>query len=778
MHVGTYKEFLKRHFKKILILFLGIWYWFSLPKNLFEKGTSTVIFDEKGELLGAKLAKDEQWRFSEIDTIPFKFEQCILQFEDAYFYRHPGFNPISLTKSFIANVKAKKIVRGGSTINMQTIRLSRGSKKRTIYQKMVELILATRLEIRYSKKEILNKYVSHTPYGGNVVGLSAAAWRYYGRSPKSLSWGESATLAVLPNAPSLLYPGKNHYKLKEKRDRLLNKLWKENIIDSITCYLAKQEKIPSKPKKLPQNTQHLLHKIHQSSYQGKQVKTTLQKELQNRTVAIVERNTKELKYNHVHNSACLIIEIDTGNILTYVGNSINSTNKQGKDVDIIVSPRSTGSVLKPFLYAMSIEDALILPQSLLPDIPTQIAGYAPENYNKTYSGAVKASEALARSLNIPAVRLLRDYKYPRFHEKLKKLGLSTLSDNPDRYGLSLILGGAEANLFELTGIYAALAKNVKTAALENFTNTIKTPKYIEFQKQKSIENPIDIGALHLMFEAMKTVGRPDQEMGWEQYASTQQIAWKTGTSFGNRDAWAIGVSNNYAVGIWVGNADGEGRANLTGINSAAPILFDVFKQFNTSQWWDTPYEFLKEIKVCKHSGYKYSNNCEEAKIVFSTKQSENVPSCSFHKKVQLSLDEKYQVTSECTSPFSLVHKNWFVLPPIMEWYYKKTNVNYKVLPPYKKNCNKFNAEVMEIIYPKRNSKLFIPKEINGKKGALVFKIAHSNPNATIFWHIDNKFLQSTKTLHEVSTSPIVGTHILTLVDDQGNTTTRKFEIIK
>ncbi len=770
---------IKNHYKKIILVVIFIWYlFFSLPSKLFNYSTSTVLFDAQGELLAAKLAADEQWRFSEIDSVPGKFEKCLLQFEDAYFYKHPGFNPISIGKAAITNIKAKKIVRGGSTITMQTIRLARNKKRRSLYEKVVELILATRLELRYSKKEILRKYVSNTPYGGNIVGLPAAAWRYYGRSPYKLSWGESAMLAVLPNAPSLLYPGKNHDKLKDKRDRLLTKLWRKQIIDSTTCFLAQQEVIPNKPKRLPNDTQHLLHRIAKSKRKGKQIITTLNKRIQETTVAIIERNLKLLRSNHIYNSACIVVEVESGEVISYVGNSKNATNNQGKDVDIIMSPRSTGSILKPILYALAIEDGTIMPKSLLADIPTQIAGYSPQNYNKTYDGAVPADIALARSLNIPAVRLLRDYKYPLFHEKLRELGITTLKNNANHYGLSLILGGAEANLWELTGLYASFARSVQQYSVKSSLGTnLHVPKIVK-EKQKGKAMPVNTGALYLMFQAMLGVNRPVQEAGWEYYAKNQKIAWKTGTSFGNRDAWAIGLNNKYAVGIWVGNADGEGRAALTGINSAAPILFDIFKQFDTSQWYNPPYEFLREVKACKRSGYRASKICPETTTVLVPKAGERSAICNYHKKIHLSADGAYQVNSSCEKPHKMLHKSWFVLPPVMEWYYKKKNSDYEVLPPLKPNCDLASRKVMEVIYPKKFSKLFIPREINGKKGVLIFKAAHTNPDTTIFWHIDSEYVGATEKNHELSVQPNIGIHVLTLVDSQGNKEVKKFEVVE
>ena len=561
------KKYIK-HIKITSGLLILIWYVFiSLPNPIFNKPLSTVIFDKSEKLLGAKLADDEQWRFPLIDSIPYKYEQCVLNFEDEYFYYHPGFNPISISKALVENIKAKKVVRGGSTISMQTIRLSRDAKSRTVYQKVVELILATRLELRYSKDEILKMYISNTPYGGNIVGLEAASWRYYKRKASDLSWAESATLAVLPNAPSLIYPGKNHNRLLEKRNRLLNKLFQNNVIDSVTCFLALQEPIPFKPKPLPNISQHLLNRAIAENHKGENIITTIDYSIQQKVNDIVKEHYNELKHNHIYNISCVVLDVNTGAVAAYIGNTPKENNKYEQDVDLVNSPRGTGSILKPYLYASALQDGFLLPQMLVADIPTQIAGYSPKNYNKTYVGAVPADLALARSLNVPAVRLLKKYRYERFLQKLHSLGITTMNNTADHYGLSLILGGAEATLWELSGIYASLARVLKNYEKNNsqyFKEDLHMPYYMGSEPKGNFISPINASSLWFMFNAMRLPNRPSQELGWQFFTNSQNIAWKTGTSFGNRDAWAIGVSTNYVVGVWVGNADGEGRPGITG----------------------------------------------------------------------------------------------------------------------------------------------------------------------------------------------------------------------
>ncbi len=396
---------------------------------------------------------------------PDKFIKCITTFEDKRFYSHPGVDLLAFSRAALRNFRSKEAVQGGSTLTMQVIRLSRRETKRNLWEKIIESIQSVRLECSYTKKEIMALYASHAPFGSNVVGLDAASWRYFGRSPEKLSWGEMASLAVLPNAPSLVHPGKNRDVLLKKRNRLLDKLLANKIIDQPTCYLAKLEPLPGEPVPLPQLAPHLLQRFREDEKKNEnasfKVKTTIDVNLQKNVTAIVASHHNVLKGNGVNNACALVLDVETGNVLAYVGNIYDIKNPElESDVDVIKAPRSPGSTLKPILYAAMLSDGMILPNSIIPDIPTQIGGYAPQNFDLGYDGAVPASVAFARSLNIPAIKLLQQYKYQRFYDLLKQLGMTTLNRPADNYGLSLILGGSEVSMWDLAGIYAGMARTL------------------------------------------------------------------------------------------------------------------------------------------------------------------------------------------------------------------------------------------------------------------------------------------------------------------------------
>jgi len=778
--ISTY---IKTHkIKSAIVFILLIVYYFCLPNQLFTDPTATVITSKNNRLLGAQIAMDGQWRFPQNDSVPEKFKTCIIQFEDAYFYKHPGFNPVSIFKAFKDNLKSDGIKRGGSTITQQVIRLSRKGQHRTYFEKIIEIILATRLELGESKNQVLAYYSSHAPFGGNVVGLDAAAWRYFNRDAAQLSWAESATLAVLPNAPSLIYPGKNQEHLLKKRNRLLQKLLDNEIIDSLTYQLSISEGLPQKPYALPQVAPHLLQKV-ATTHSGKHVQTTIDNHLQERVNQIVKTHYNQLKQNDIHNASVLVLDVKTREVLAYVGNTPTDKLHQ-KDVDVIDKPRSPGSILKPFLYAAMLDAGDLLPNTLVADVPTQFGSYNPENYNKTYDGAVPASHALSRSLNVPSVRMLQEFGLDRFYEYLKKLQLKDISQSANYYGLSLILGGAESNLWDLCKSYAALSSTLNhfsETSSEYFSKEFCEPIFIasetvDFGKKTAEKTLFDAASIYLTYESLKEVNRPEGDDNWEFYDGSKQIAWKTGTSFGFRDAWAIGTTKDFVVGVWVGNADGEGRPGLVGVQTAAPILFDVFNLLPNSDWFAKPFDEMQEVSICKKSGHRASPNCDVVENKFVQISGLKTRACPYHVLVHVDASEQYQVNSSCEDIGHISHKSWFVLPPLMAYYYKTKNPFYKVLPPFRADCLGDHAISMEFIYPNDNNSIFLPKGFDGTTNELILQIAHSKPETTVFWYLNETFLGSTQDIHEFAIIPKKGKHLITVVDGFGNEAKRYITI--
>lgn len=770
----------------IAILAICTWYLFSLPSILFEVPYSTVLFDKDNNLLNASISRDGQWRFPIREKIPDKFRQAIVMFEDKRFDSHWGVDLRALSRATRQNFKAGKIVSGGSTLSMQVIRLSKGNPKRTFFNKIKEIILATRLELKYSKDEILSLYASHAPFGGNVVGIEAACWRYFGRQPDELSWAEAATLAVLPNNPSMINLSTNRVALQKKRDRLLTRLRDAGMIDSLGYDLAISESVPDKPVQLPRLAPHLLDRATSEGKTGERITTTINSSIQQRTIDILETHHHRLAGNQVFNAAAIVMEVRTGNVIAYVGN-VNSGGEHHASVDIIRSRRSTGSILKPFLFAAMINEGMMLPKALVPDIPTIMNGFSPKNFSREYDGAVPADQALIRSLNIPAVHELREYRYEKFYRILKDVGLTTLDQPADHYGLSLILGGAEATLWDVTGAYASMART-----LNNYFERPGSRRYsaLDYHQPLFVEDSIsssanleehsvfDAASLWLTFETLKEVYRPGEETGWKHFYSSKRIAWKTGTSFGFRDGWAVGVTPDYAIGVWVGNADGEGRPGLTGTETAAPILFDIFSLLPQTGWFSVPASELTGAAVCRLSGARASEWCTAVDTLLIAKPGLRTAACTNHKRIHLSSDRKFRLHAGCEPLDKIRSESWFVLPPVQEYYYRNHHLSYRALPPFRKDCaDPAGIVAMDMIYPKTDSKIFIPRDLDGKMGSTVFQVAHRNPQATIYWHLDGQFVGATSRSHKLTVSPGEGKHHMTLVDQQGETLEKDFDVI-
>ncbi len=780
---------------------LFVAFWALVPVVPFEDPLSTVVLDRDGALLGASIAADGQWRFGVALRVPAKFAAAITCFEDRRFYWHPGVDPLALARATLQNLRAGRIVSGGSTLTMQVVRLSRKGRPRTLTEKAVEVVLALRLTLALSKAQVLGLYAAYAPFGGNTVGLDAAAWRYFGREAGRLSWAETATLAVLPNSPALVHPGRNRALLLAKRNRLLRALHTRGVIDALSERLAEREPLPPAPAPLPMRAPHLVARIRaerravrfRTGDASPWVSTSLAAPVQERVVAILGRHRRALADNGVRNAAALVLDVPTGEVLAYVGNQWprgEEEGEHGEHVDVVPAPRSTGSVLKPLLYASMLQAGEVLPSQLVPDVPTHIGSFHPENFDRAYAGAVPAAQALARSLNVPAVRMLRHYGVDRFCATLRRLGITSLDHPGDYYGLALILGGAEASLWDVSGVYAGLAREAlapsETEARAAFFAPIFLPRPDERRSRvrtatAASSSPLGPGASYLTLQAMLEVERPGDELAWRAFGSARKIAWKTGTSYGFRDAWAVGITPRQVVGVWVGNADGEGRPGLTGHSAAAPILFDVMGVLPRAGWFPSPDQDLVDIDVCARSGMRAGPDCETRRAELVPRAGLDSPACSFCRIVHLDAGLAWQVHADCQPVTAIRSLDWFVLPPAMETYYRRQHADYRPPPPYRPDCRAAlgtaGSASLSIVSPREGAIVYVPIEIDGSLGRVVLEAAHREPGTRVFWHLDDEYQGETRDIHQLAVAPGPGRHLLVLVDERGETVSRRFTVV-
>jgi len=757
----------------------GVLFWRLLPERLFADPESYVLESRDGTLLSARIASDGQWRFPSRGAIPRKFRRALLVFEDKRFESHSGVDGLAIARALRLNLRAGRVVSGGSTLTMQLARLSRGRERRDLATKLGEAALALRIEASYDKEEILAMYAEHAPFGGNVVGLEAAAWRYFGRDPRSLSWAEAATLAVLPNNPALVHLARNRDRLQSKRDSLLQRLHEAGDLTALDLDLALSEPLAAEPRDLPDLAPHLLDTLRAQDPSRHRIATTLDARLQAEASRLTREHSATLARQQVFNAATLIVDNTNFEVLAYVGNSGASLDSaRGHAVDIIRRPRSTGSILKPMLFAAMLDDGAITPHMLLPDVPTHYEGFAPENFDHQYRGAVPADEALAHSLNVPAVHMLKTYGVARFADLLRSAGMTTLTRPSDDYGLTLILGGAEGNLWDISAMYAGLADIARTGAADP-RRRFRGLSVVRGQTPATRgSTPIGTGAAWITLDTLLEVPRPGEEGHWRNFASSRRIAWKTGTSWGLRDGWAVGDSSRYTVGVWVGNASGEGRPGLTGSAMAAPLMFAVFNALPTSPWLDVPTHALRRIDTCENDGYLATDACVAIRTWMP--RDSHFDALSPHNlNVNLDASAKQRVHSDCESPGNMIRAQWFVLPPAEEFYYRRVHAEYRPMPSLRADCAgaQPGRPALALLYPDANSQVLIPRELDGSRGRTVFEAIHRRREATIYWHLDNRYLGETHTFHQQSLDIDPGEHILTVVDDEGERVARRFKVI-
>ena len=773
------KKIIKHRIRFLLLLLLFILFiafCFCLPNPLFRTPFSTTVYDRNGQLLGARVSKNGEWQFLPTKELSDKYVTCVITYEDRHFYRHLGVNPVSLFRALKQNIKAGKVVSGGSTITMQTIRMAR-NKDRNLYQKFVEMVMAMRLELTYKKSSILSMYASHAPFGSNVMGIEAASWRYFGHPSNDLSWAEAALLAVLPNAPSAMHVKKNRPALLEKRNRLITKLFELGKLDKTTYRLALEESLPGEPHPLPQLAPHLVSNL-QMENRGKKQITTLDATLQMKTEQVLNRWNREFFQNKIQHIAAVVFDVKTGEVLAYCGNVNFEVMQAGNQVDIVRAPRSSGSILKPFLYQLMLQEGELLPNMLIPDIPIIVEGFQPQNYNLKFDGAVPASLALSRSLNLPAVNLLKQYGVPKLLSDLRLMGFNSLKFSSDHYGLTLILGGGEVSLWEVSLAYLRMAQSVQFYNQKQQRDRFFDWGQISLFTEKEAEL-FSAGACWQTLDALIHVNRPE-EIDWKSIPSMRKVAWKTGTSYGFRDAWAVGATPEYVVGVWAGNASGEGRPGLTGTSTSALVMFDIFNLLGNTSWFETPTKAFQEAEICRTSGCLAGRYCNETEKISILPAGFKSKPCPYHTLVHLTEDEQFRVFADCYPADKMVSKVWFVLPPIQEWFYKKRHPEYKMLPPISPLCsdNQASFKLMEFIYPNTTTTIRLSKQLDGSVGTLALELAHRQADAIVYWHIDGNYLGATQYFHQMSVVPETGKHWITVVDQWGNSLSRYIEVKK
>ena len=738
-----------------IILLVGIsgYIYFSFNiynvEKIFEDRYSVSVLDDKGEIIGVSLNKDEQWHLKSIDEIPEKLKISVINYEDKDFYKHFGVDFTSLVRAVRDNlIKGRKT--GASTITMQVAK-SLKPKERNIFNKYIEIIQAIKIDKFFEKDEILRMYLNNVPYGGNIVGYKTASYMYFQKKPDELTWAEATLLAVLPNSPGLMNVEKNRKKLIEKRNFLLKKLYEKNFINERQYEISLKESVPDKRYSFPVLAPHLVRRLVNENKDKKIIKSTIDSEIQKKTEKAVKDYSEFLKLSGINNAAVLIINNKNYEVTAYVGSQDFYDFENNGQVDGITAKRSPGSLLKPFLYAKAIDEGIAAPQSKIPDVPLYFSNFSPQNANKKYYGMVEMRDALIKSLNIPFVELLKDYGEDKFFYFLKDI-LNFEDRNPERYGLSLILGTKEFTMEEIGVLYSGLA---------NYGN-FKNLKYTE-ESQEEERQLLTKGASYLTLTTMRELERPGME---KFYREKNPVSWKTGTSHGRRDGWAAGITPEWTVVVWTGNFTGEGNPNLTGVYTGGNLLFNILKILpKTEKDFIMPSD-LEKIEVDKETGYRLKYDVPY-KEIFYPKDAKPLKASPYYKKIFINKNGE-EIDSRDESFNEREEKYILVYPLEVVNYFVRENLDVSNI-----FSEKTAKKTIKFIYPKNNLKIIVPKDFDGEK-SLIVKIANIK-NQELYWYVNKEYAGKSRE-KERSFNFKKGEYEIAVVSESGETAKINFQV--
>ncbi len=827
----------------IIVLFTIMNWCFPLPKARLHPPSSRIVLDRNGEWLRAFLAADGMWRFSHQSSVissqlrgdlvgqdpsltdnrkpktesPWLHE-AMLTAEDRWFYYHCGINPVSMATALYDNVKAGEVVRGGSTITMQLARLME-PKARTVPNKLIEMFRAIQLELAYSKSEILNFYFNMLPYGGNIVGTGAASRFYFNKPQHAISLGEAALLAAIPNAPERLRPDRFPENARHARAKVLDRLRTRGQISEQQWQEALREPIPTKRYPLPFKAPHLSrilvkkNRWHTETTADGRIYTTIDAEVQETAVRILREylnvstagivDSRRLQSHTASTGAIVVMDTQSRQVLAMVGSHDFFDQSALGQINGTLARRSPGSTLKPFVYALGIEQGLITPETLLFDVPVTYSGYEPVNYDSTYNGYVTARQALARSLNVPAVNLHARLKNRTLHAFLKRAGISTLAP-AKKYGLSMVLGGCEVNLLELTTLYAGLANMGEFAPYQIVSSGQQSENLLaegfrslkaKGYSQRLLREETSFIITEMLTTSQLPVNTVKNPEAFEMTMNLPKIAWKTGTSYGHRDAWCIGYSPKLTIGVWLGNFDGKGAPMLSGTDAATPVLFALFTALtgqDTHRWYTTP-EQLKTREVCALTGAPPSPHCPTRKNDVYIPGISPVKACAIHKRIYVDEVTGHSLCSHCrnlpttgenhsqdaprqhdTNVQTKIFEEW---PAEAATWLAKNGFAMPVLPTHNPLCTGTIAGTAPVILsPTEDTVYYIRDGVPLAQQKIQLSASASNRTQELFWFLDGELIFKGNAEQPYWLTPIKGEHVITCVDAEGRSASRPLHI--
>ena len=748
-----------RFFKRLGIAILGLLVLFFLLNWIFPLRVkveySTLITDNKGAIINAYMTKDQKWRMkTELVEISPLLQKTIIAKEDKHFYSHPGVNPFAVFRAFFNNLFKMRRTSGASTITMQVAKaLNPG--KRNIWSKIRETFRAFQLELKYSKKEILQMYLNLVPYGGNIEGVKAASLLYFKKNPDHLSLAEITALSIIPNRPTSLVIGKHNDFIVQERNRWLNKFADENLFTKKEIEDALAEPLNATRGSFPHYIPHLSYKLKkQGSYI---IKTNIDLNTQLKTEKLVNDYIRTQRLKNIKNASVIIIDNKTHKIITYIGSADFRDTTDAGQVNGANAVRQPGSTLKPLLYALCFDEGLLTPKTIMTDVAVNYSGYSPENYDDKFNGYVTVETALEHSLNIPAVKGLKMLGHEKMIQKLSNCNFKQIQKDRRKLGLSLILGGCGTTLEELTGLFSSFANN----------GILISPSYTQDDTAQNKIAVISPASNFMVNEILSKINRPDFPLNWSATEKMPKIAWKTGTSYGKKDAWSIGYNKNFTIGIWAGNFSGVGAADLSGANIATPLLFKIFNtiDYDSDQEWFTQPDDIDIRKVCSETGLIPSDQCTSIVTDYFIPLISTTQVCNNWKEEIISANESVSFCKSCM-PESGYKRKWYkIVEPDMQSWFEENRISYQKLPRHNPDCELiFKGAAPTITSPVNGTEYLINKK-TPEPLQLVCKTA--NDVSKVYWYINNKFYKSSNAGEKQFFVPVEGPVKISCTDDKG-----------
>ena len=734
----------------VMLFFLLNWI-FPVPDKIEY---STIITDNKGTVIHAFLTKDQQWRMkTTLDEISPLLRKTIIQKEDKHFYRHPGVNPVAMARAFFKNIVRGKRTSGASTITMQVARALE-PRKRTYGSKFIEIFRALQLEWKYDKDEILQLYLNLLPYGGNIQGVKSASILYFGKNPDHLSLAEITALSIIPNKPSSLVMGKANDEIVKERNRWLQTFAKEKVFTQKEITDALQEPLTATRGTVPRLIPHLAYKL---KPQGDIIHTNIRLNDQLKIEKLVEDYVRTLSLKNIHNAAVMVIDNSTHQVTSYIGSADFYDSTDGGQVNGAAAIRQPGSTLKPLLYGLCFDEGLLTPKMTITDVAVNYAGYAPENYDRNFNGYVTTEFALEHSLNIPAVKGLRMLGKDRFTEELIKCNFVQVRKDRQKLGLSMILGGCGTTLEELTGLYSAFANDGKYIQ----------PSFVQSKDQPQSKKLLTPAATFMINEILSKIDRPDFPLNWQSTEHLPKIAWKTGTSYGRRDAWSIGYNKKFTVGVWIGNFSGAGVPDLSGATIATPLLFKIFNTIDYDadrEWFTQPLDCELRM-VCSETGLVPADHCTNIVSDYFIPLISSNATCNNVQEIMVSEDEHYSYCKTCAPAAGYKKKTYKLIGAEMQSFYSQRNIAYQQIPMHNPACEKiFKEGVPVITFPVSGSEYLINKK---DPEPLQLTCQTGNDVQQVYWYINNRFYKSCDANVKQFFVPDEGPVKISCTDDKG-----------